>query len=120
MSHQTIRLSVSGMNCGSCASRVDKALSGVNGVEQVSVNLASDAAEVTANNVSTDTLIKAIQDAGYDAHEIIDRDKEMREQRERQQREYSGLRKELTLAALLTLPVFILAMGNQMVPAFSN
>ncbi|HAD49354.1 MAG TPA: hypothetical protein DCF92_11275, partial [Idiomarina sp.] len=32
MSHQTIRLSVSGMNCGSCASRVDKALSGVNGV----------------------------------------------------------------------------------------
>ena len=120
MSHQTIRLSVSGMNCGSCASRVDKALSGVNGVEQVSVNLASDAAEVTANNVSTDTLIKAIQDAGYDAHEIIDRDKEMREQRERQQREYSGLRKELTLSALLTLPVFILAMGNHMVPAFSN
>ena len=108
------------MNCGSCPSRVDKALSGVNGVEQVSVNLASDAAEVTANNVSTDTLIKAIQDAGYDAHEIIDRDKEMREQRERQQREYSGLRKELTLSALLTLPVFILAMGNHMVPAFSN
>ena len=120
MSHQTIRLSVSGMNCGSCASRVDKALSGVNGVKQVAVNLASDAAEVTANNVSTDTLIKAIQDAGYDAHEIIDRDKEMREQRERQQREYSGLRKELTLSALLTLPVFILAMGNHMVPAFSN
>ncbi|WP_404399942.1 heavy metal translocating P-type ATPase [Idiomarina seosinensis] len=120
MSEQRIRLSVSGMNCGSCASRVDKALSAVAGVNEVSVNLASDSAEVKAQGVSVEQLTEAVREAGYDAHEVVDRDKEMRQQRERQQQEFKSLRAELLLAALLTLPVFVLAMGNHLVPAFSR
>ena len=120
MSEQLIRLSISGMNCASCAGRVDKALNQLEGVNEVAVNLASDSAEIKADNVTVEQLIKAVKDAGYDAHEIVDRDKEMREQRARQQHEFSTLRRELLVATLLTLPVFILAMGNHMVPAFSN
>lgn len=120
MSEQLIRLSISGMNCASCAGRVDKALNQLEGVNEVAVNLASDSAEIKADNVTVEQLIKAVKDAGYDAHEIVDRDKEMREQRARQQQEFSTLRRELLVATLLTLPVFILAMGNHMVPAFSN
>lgn len=79
---KSVRLSIQGMNCGSCAGRVDKALNGLEGVE-ASVNLASDSAEVTyADKLSVDDLVKAVQDAGYDAHEVVDRDKQMREQRE--------------------------------------
>jgi Cu+-exporting ATPase len=120
MSEQLIRLSISGMSCASCAGRVDKALNQLEGVNEVAVNLASDSAEIKADNVTVEQLIKAVKDAGYDAHEIVDRDKEMREQRARQQHEFSTLRRELLVATLLTLPVFILAMGNHMVPAFSN
>ena len=120
MSEQFIRLSISGMSCASCAGRVDKALNQLEGVNEVAVNLASDSAEIKADNVTVEQLIKAVKDAGYDAHEIVDRDKEMREQRARQQHEFSTLRRELLVATLLTLPVFILAMGNHMVPAFSN
>ncbi|AVJ56712.1 copper-translocating P-type ATPase [Idiomarina sp. OT37-5b] len=120
MSEQLIRLSISGMSCASCAGRVDKALNQLEGVNEVAVNLASDSAEIKADNVTVEQLIKAVKDAGYDAHEIVDRDKEMREQRARQQQEFSTLRRELLVATLLTLPVFILAMGNHMVPAFSN
>lgn len=120
MSKQNIRLAITGMSCASCAGRVDKALAAVDGVEEVSVNLASDSAEVKGEALQVDSLIAAVEESGYGAHEVIDRDKEMREQRQRQQREFSSLRKELIFSTLLTLPVFILAMGNHLVPAFSN
>ncbi|MGM0482131.1 MAG: heavy metal translocating P-type ATPase [Pseudomonadota bacterium] len=120
MSEQNIRLSVAGMTCGSCASRVDKALSQIDGVQEVSVNLASDSVEVKANDVGVKQLTEAVKEAGYDAHEVVDRDKEMRQQRERQQQEFNTLRGEVIFAALLTLPVFVLAMGNHLVPAFSQ
>ncbi|MGM0526385.1 MAG: heavy metal translocating P-type ATPase [Pseudomonadota bacterium] len=123
MSQQTVRLGISGMSCGSCASRVDKALSQVDGVEQVSVNLASDSAEVRlsqSQDVTIEQLVEAVKEAGYDAHRVVDRDKEMQAQRERQQKEFKVLQGELIFAALLTLPVFILAMGNHLVPVFSS
>lgn len=120
MSQQNIRLAITGMSCASCAGRVDKALAAVDGVEDVSVNLASDSAEVKGEGLQVKSLIAAVEATGYGAHEVVDRDKEMREQRQRQQREFSALRKELIFSALLTLPVFILAMGNHLVPAFSH
>lgn len=62
-------LSVSGMTCGGCAARVDKALRAVPGVTEVSVNLADDTAMVThaKGAVTIQTLAKASTDAGYPA-----------------------------------------------------
>ncbi|MDV6316152.1 heavy metal translocating P-type ATPase [Idiomarina sp. HP20-50] len=118
---KSVRLSIEGMSCASCVGRVDKALNGLDGVEDASVNLASDSAEVTySDKLSVDDLIQAVKKAGYDAHEVADRDKQMREQRERQAQEMRMLKGQLWLSALLTLPVFILAMGNHMVPAFAD
>ncbi|WP_322407060.1 heavy metal translocating P-type ATPase [Idiomarina sp. PL1-037] len=118
---KSVRLSVEGMSCGSCASRVDKALNGLDGVEDASVNLASDSAEVTySDKLSVDELVQAVKSAGYEAHEVVDRDKQMREQREQQAKEMRTLKGQLWLSTLLTLPVFLLAMGNHMVPVFSE
>lgn len=118
---KSVRLSVEGMSCASCVGRVDKALNALDGVEEASVNLASDSAEVTySDKLVVDDLIKAVKGAGYDAHEVFDRDKQMREQREQQAKEMRTLKGQLWLSALLTLPVFILAMGNHMVPVFSE
>jgi len=61
-----LRLALRGMTCGACVASVDKALKRVNGVEQVSVNLPDRSAEITGK-ANPQALIKAVQDAGFDA-----------------------------------------------------
>lgn len=54
------------MTCASCVSRVEKALNKVPGVLDVSVNLATERAQiVTHQNVSSDSLYQAVEKAGY-------------------------------------------------------
>ena len=40
-------LSIEGMTCASCVGRVEKALAGLDGVSEVAVNLASEAARLS-------------------------------------------------------------------------
>jgi Cu+-exporting ATPase len=67
-SAQTVRLAVQGMSCAGCASRVEKVLRGVPGVEEASVNLALERAEVRwRGNGSGLRLAEAVTEAGYPA-----------------------------------------------------
>jgi P-type Cu+ transporter len=64
----TLRLDIEGMTCASCVSRVEKALKRVPGVLDVSVNLATEAAELTlAPETPVSTLQAAVEKAGYAA-----------------------------------------------------
>jgi Cu+-exporting ATPase len=63
----SIPLSISGMTCASCVTRVEKALKKVPGVSDASVNLATEKALVTAVGVPVQTLIAAVEKAGYEA-----------------------------------------------------
>jgi Cation transport ATPase len=64
---QEQRLKITGMTCASCVARVEKSLRKVAGVNDVSVNLATEQASITAStDVSTTDLVAAIQQAGYD------------------------------------------------------
>ena len=61
------------MSCASCVSRVEKALRKIDGVIDVSVNLATEKATVEANaNVKLDTLMAAVDKAGYHAVKITE------------------------------------------------
>ncbi|HEY5730114.1 MAG TPA: heavy metal translocating P-type ATPase, partial [Anaerolineales bacterium] len=61
-----LTLPISGMTCASCASHVEKALNNVPGVEQASVNLATEIATIhLARQVPVNTLVQAVQDTGY-------------------------------------------------------
>ena len=63
-----LTLQVSGMSCASCVRRVEKALQAVPGVQQASVNLATEKASVKAlPNVPVDALTAALDKAGYPA-----------------------------------------------------
>ena len=59
---------VMGMSCAACATRVDKALNGQEGVKEAFVNYASATAQVTFDDeVCTPSILKAVvQHAGYD------------------------------------------------------
>lgn len=60
-------LDIEGMMCQHCVAHVNKALSGIEGVEAVEVSLENKNAAVTlAADVSDDALVKAVVDAGYE------------------------------------------------------
>ena len=63
---QEFRVHISGMTCASCVGRVEKSLKGVPGVFDASVNLATEAATVTAApEVDYRDLAAAVEKAGY-------------------------------------------------------
>ena len=110
-----ITLDIAGMHCGSCVWRVEQALLGAASVTEVSVNLAAETAWVTylASDTSPAAIAQAVTDAGYQAqvHKAADgptSDKDVR---------MVALRRDLTIAAILTAPVFALEMGSHFVPA---
>ncbi|MFC6623964.1 MULTISPECIES: heavy metal translocating P-type ATPase [Sphingomonadaceae] len=61
-----ISLPIEGMTCASCVGRVERALGKIEGVHTVSVNLATERADIRANDgVDQRTLVQAIEGAGY-------------------------------------------------------
>ena len=66
MQDNTLTLPIEGMTCASCSARVERALQRVPGVQQVSVNLASESAAVELDApVGADVLSQAVEKAGY-------------------------------------------------------
>jgi copper chaperone CopZ len=62
----TTVLTVSGMTCGGCSNAVTRALSGVAGVTNARVDLASGCATVTGSAQAAE-LIRALEAAGFEA-----------------------------------------------------
>jgi Cu+-exporting ATPase len=62
------------MSCASCAGRIEKAIRSIPGIDQASVNLASERASVQAqSSVEPAAVVEAIRGAGYDvASETVD------------------------------------------------
>lgn len=57
---------IEGMSCASCVTRVERSLAGVPGVQDVSVNFATEQASVNArSDVGMETLKAAVAKAGY-------------------------------------------------------
>lgn len=57
---------VTGMSCAACAARIEKAVSGVNGVTSCSVSLLTDSMGVEGT-AGAEEIIAAVRSAGYDA-----------------------------------------------------
>ena len=99
------------MSCAACVGRVESALRGVPGVEEASVNLATERAQVAfpEGRVSVDDLRRAVQAAGYDLRPVSaaapagapDREQAARA------REIAGLRRKLIAGIVLSLPVLL-------------
>jgi P-type Cu+ transporter len=113
-----VTLNVASMTCASCVGRVDKALAAVSGVVDVSVNLTAETATVSYFEGATtpQALIRAATDAGYPA-EIATADAQLT-RTERKADEARLLARRMTLAAVLTVPVFVLEMGAHLFSAF--
>jgi copper chaperone len=64
-----VKLRITGMTCGHCQAKVEKALKAVSGVYTAIVDLPDGEAEVDFDDdaVTTDTLVSAVSRAGYGA-----------------------------------------------------
>lgn len=115
-----VTLNIASMSCASCVGRVDKALADVPGVLSVSVNLAAETAtvEYLEGAVSLGDLMAASAAIGYPAEIAEAQASQSRVARKAE--EADGLRRSVLLAAILTLPVFILEMGSHLIPAFHH
>lgn len=107
MKKSEIDLQIEGMNCASCAGKVEKALKSVEGVSEARVNLANRTAHVSglSGDESVKALSKAVADAGYKAYplESIDRS----EQRQQEALKFKSLIRKASTAAALGLIMMI-------------
>ncbi|HEX5514905.1 MAG TPA: heavy metal translocating P-type ATPase [Gammaproteobacteria bacterium] len=106
-----IEISIRGMSCASCVTRLEKALSKLPGVLTASVNLATEKAQVRflPEMVSVPRLQAAIKTAGYepvDLSEPLTADAE--------DHELATLRQQVIFAALFTVPLVIIGMGKML------
>ncbi len=115
---ETVRLSIGGMSCAGCVAAVEKALQGTPGVESATVNFAEHTAEVNGQT-DTDTLIKAVVDAGYEAAEIKSLDDEQAEREQKEQAQVRTLFRKAAVAAVVGFPLMVVGMAG-LLPALAE
>jgi len=111
-------LSIEGMTCASCVGRIERALKATPGVTGAVVNLATERATIQGS-VDAAILISAVKDAGYEARLVgqsASNGDENAERAEKKDAERRELTRDFTIAAALTLPVFLLEMGSHLIP----
>jgi len=108
MSKQTdLTLKIDGMHCASCVGTVERGVSALDGVSECNVNLATNSAAIKFDEsaLSVQGIIERIRELGYGARIgqpdlIAMGETEVRQARTR-----------LTIAALLSVPLMVLAMA---------
>lgn len=107
---------VQGMTCAACVARVERVLKRQPGVTAAVVNLATNKATITyePGSADFDGIVNAIKAAGYEATASVPEQSD----RERDQRahELRHLQRDLMLAAGLTVPLVLVAMGPMLIP----
>jgi Cu+-exporting ATPase len=110
-----VTLPVTGMTCAACARTIERTLQKVPGVQDASVNLATNRASVRFDPSRTDVsnLAKAVRDVGYGVLEQPDDDGTLEDLQEKaHEAEYRGLRRRLIVAIVFTLPLLAIAMPH--------
>jgi Au+-exporting ATPase len=119
----SLEVAIEGMTCASCVGRVEKALKAVPGVTNAVVNLATEKATIQGSADAAD-LVAAIEGAGYDARVIATAagtsQGETDDRTEKKEAERRELTRDFTIAAVLTVPVFILEMGSHVIPGMHD
>lgn len=114
----TTRFTVENLSCASCVGRVERAVSDVPGVVSAAANLANDELTVVSIDAHvTSSVTAAAAKAGYPVTLIAD---DHPAPDDTKAAEAATLKQMTFIAAMLTLPVFILEMGGHMIPAFHH
>lgn len=116
---ETLEFGIEGMMCGACVARVETKLRKVEGVREASVNLATERAKVTLDRQPDDSnaVFGAVESAGY-TPVALDADKGTADETD-EPSEAEQLKRAVILAAVFTVPLFVIAMAR-MVPGVAG
>ena len=106
------------MTCSACSTRVEQCVAKLPGVAEVSVNLLKNSMAVSYDKeaMRTDTIVAAVENAGYGAilKASARSGKETTPEVSTAQTEYKAMKRRLFLFALFTVPLFYISMGHMM------
>jgi len=109
---------ITGMTCSACSTRVEQCVAKLPGVAEVSVNLLKNSMAVSYDEeaMRTDTIVAAVENAGYGAIPKVSArsGKETKPEVSTAQAEYKAMKQRLFLSALFTVPLFYISMGHMM------
>lgn len=106
-------LKITGMTCAACAARIEKVVGKMDGIEQISVNLATEKATVSYNHQATDlaSIKERIEKAGYGALDIEEKNV-VDEDKLRKEKEIKTLWTKFIVSTVFALPLLYIAMGS--------
>ncbi len=110
---------VTGMSCAACSARVEKAVSGVEGVESCTVSLLTNSLSVEGS-ASPEAIMRAVEEAGYGASPKSEKNnggyqERLKKNREAlEDKESPKLVKRLIASAAVLLVLMYFSMGHMM------
>lgn len=111
---KTEKFNVTGMTCAACSAHVEKAVQGVAGVKEVSVNLLMNSMVATYEEPATiDAICQAVSAAGYGAA-AAGGEKTARQEDALVDRETPKMKRRLAASLCLLLPLMYVSMGHMM------
>ncbi|WP_045175786.1 heavy metal translocating P-type ATPase [Anaerocellum danielii] len=104
---------IGGMSCASCARAIEKSISKLPGIKEVSVNFATEKARVVydPSKVRLSEIKEAIRKAGYTPLEV-EESTVADSQKDRKKLEEQYWFKRFVISAIFAVPVLYIAMGN--------
>lgn len=118
----TQELIIEGAGCASCVGKIEKALTGVAGVEKAEMNFALRTVSVTGS-ASQEKLIQAVENAGYNAKSSGGAAEEalLEEKEQADSLYYKRLMREMTIALALGVPLMLYGLvGGEMTVTTSS
>lgn len=111
--NRDITIPIEGMTCAACSRAVERALEKVDGVSQVSVNLATNKAKVEYDpeKVRPSQLNESIIKAGYKPLDI-ESEGQRDTERERRDRQLKSMWTKFIVSAIFAVPLFYISMGH--------
>lgn len=105
-------LEITGMTCASCVKAVERAIGKLEGINEVSVNLATEKAKIVydTSKVRISQIKDAVVKAGYKALEI-ETGEQADYEKVRREKEVKTLWKKFILSTIFTAPLLYIAMG---------
>ncbi len=114
-------LRIQDMSCASCVGKVERVIQNIPGVVDASVNLATQMARIRYVDglASPEDISDRVTEAGF-ATIPIEHELNHHGDEETHEKAFSLLRRDLILASLLTLPIFVIEMGSHFVPGVND
>ncbi|MDD3168451.1 MAG: cation transporter, partial [Eubacteriales bacterium] len=105
-------LKITGMTCAACSARIEKVIGRMEGVDEISVNLATEKAVISYDQEKTELhqIIERIEKSGYGASEVREK-KLIDEDKIRKEKEIRTLWTKFTVSAVFAVPLLYFAMG---------